>query len=93
MAFVFGQIPITDTVISRYVPDAWRAKVMSVKLLLNLVIGALSLLAARYILEAGAGFSGVITVVAIVAALISLAALLLPGRVRRTLQQRVSPAE
>ena len=93
MAFVFGQIPITDTVISRYVPDAWRAKVMSVKLLLNLVIGALSLLAARYILESGAGFSGVIAVVAIVAALISLAALLLPGRVRRGIQPSVSPAE
>ena len=93
MAFVFGQIPITDTVISRYVPDVWRAKVMSVKLLLNLVIGALSLLAARYILESGAGFSGVIAVVAIVAALISLAALLLPGRVRRSVQPSVSPAE
>ena len=93
MAFVFGQIPITDTVIARYVPDGWRTKVMSVKLLLNLVIGALSLLAARYILEAGAGFSGVITVVAIVAMLISLAALVLPGRVRRSIQPSVSPAE
>lgn len=93
MAFVFGQIPITDTVIARYVPDAWRTKVMSVKLLLNLVIGALSLLAARYILEAGAGFSGVIAVVAIVAMLISLAALVLPGRVRRSIQPSVSPAE
>ncbi|WP_293960324.1 MFS transporter [Sneathiella sp.] len=94
MAFVFGQIPITDTVISRYVPDAWRSKVMAVKLMLNLVIGALSLLAARYILESGAGFSGVIAVVAIVAALISLAALLLPGRVRREVAvPTISPAE
>ena len=94
MAFVFGQIPITDTVISRYVPDAWRSKVMAVKLMLNLVIGALSLLAARYILESGAGFSGMIAVVAIVAALISLAALLLPGRVRREVAvPTISPAE
>ena len=83
MSFVFGQIPITDTVISHYVPDAWRAKVMAVKLMLNLVIGALSLMAARYILEAGAGFSGIISVVAIVAVFISLAALILPGRIRR----------
>ncbi|MCF8466534.1 MAG: MFS transporter [Sneathiella sp.] len=94
MTFVFGQIPITDTVIARYVPDAWRAKVMSVKLMLNLVIGALSLMAARFILESGAGFEGVITVVAIVAALISLAALILPGRVRRErLGTVISPAE
>ena len=25
MCFVFGQIPITDTILSRYVPDSWRA--------------------------------------------------------------------
>nr|WP_240958609.1 MFS transporter [Sneathiella chungangensis] len=93
MAFVFGQIPITDTVIARYVPDVWRTKVMSVKLMLNLVIGALSLMAARFILESGAGFQGVITVVAIVAVFISLAALILPGRVRPSPQTTLSPAE
>ncbi len=93
MAFVFGQIPITDTVIARYVPDVWRTKVMSVKLMLNLVIGALSLMAARFILESGAGFQGVITVVAIVAVFISLAALILPGRVRQSPQTTLSPAE
>ena len=31
MIFVFGQIPITDTIISRYVPDEWRNKVLSIK--------------------------------------------------------------
>lgn len=93
MAFVFGQIPITDTVIARYVPDVWRTKVMSVKLMLNLVIGALSLMVARFILESGAGFQGVITVVAIVAVFISLAALILPGRVRQSPQTTLSPAE
>ncbi|MEX0582109.1 MAG: MFS transporter [Sneathiella sp.] len=94
MAFVFGQIPITDTVISRYVPDLWRSKVMAVKLMLNLVIGAMSLLAARFILEQGGGFSGVMAVAAIVACFIVLAALLLPGRVRRqSVAQTVSPAE
>ena len=36
LAFVFGQIPITDAVIARYVPDIWRTKVMSVKFMLNL---------------------------------------------------------
>src|SRR5690606_14877214 len=85
MSFIFGQIPITDTVISHYVPDVWRAKVMAAKLLLNLVIGAMSLMVARTILEAGGGFSGVMTVVALAAVFISLAALLLPGRIRRDL--------
>ena len=39
--FVFGQIPITDTILSRYVPDNWRARVcLSVKFMVDLTIGA-----------------------------------------------------
>jgi len=79
MAFVFGQIPITDAVLSRYVPDVWRAKVLSVKFMLNLVIGALALLAARYILAAGGGFETVMMVLAGAACLVVLAALMLPA--------------
>jgi MFS family permease len=78
MAFVFGQIPITDAVISRYVPDLWRTKILSVKLLLNLVIGALALLVARFILESGEGFDKVMVVAALTACCITGAALLLP---------------
>ena len=40
MPFVFGQIPITDAVLSRYVPDARLAKALSVTFLLNLGVGA-----------------------------------------------------
>ncbi len=47
MGFVFGQIPITDAVLSRYVPDQWRTKVLSVKFMLNLIIGATALATAR----------------------------------------------
>lgn len=80
LAFVFGQIPITDAVISRYVPDIWRTKVMSVKFMLNLVIGAMSLLTARAILAAGGGFDNLMVVLAIVASLVFFSALLLPSR-------------
>ncbi len=80
MAFVFGQVPITDAVLSRYVPDAWRAKVLSVKFMLNLVIGALALMTARYILASDGGFETVMMVVAAAACLIVLAALLLPAK-------------
>ena len=80
MAFVFGQIPITDAVLTRYVPDVWRAKVLSVKFMLNLVIGALALLVARTILAAGGGFDTLMMVLAVAAGLVVLAALLLPAR-------------
>ncbi|MCH7865952.1 MAG: MFS transporter [Proteobacteria bacterium] len=81
MAFVFGQIPIADAVLARYVPDQWRAKALSVKFMLNLVIGAMALLTARSILAGGGGFDTLMMVLAFAAGLIVLAALLLPARI------------
>ncbi len=81
MAFVFGQIPIADAVLARYVPDQWRAKALSVKFMLNLVIGAMALLVARSILAGGGGFDTLMMVLALAAGLIVLAALLLPARI------------
>ena len=80
MGFVFGQIPITDAVLSQYVPDQWRAKVLSIKFLINLVIGALALMTARYLLSSGAGFEAVMRVISIAACFIVGAAILLPNR-------------
>ena len=80
MGFVFGQIPITDAVLSQYVPDKWRTKVLSVKFLVNIIIGALALMTARYLLSTGAGFEAVIRVIAIAACFIVGAAILLPNR-------------
>ncbi len=80
MAFVFGQIPISDAVLSRYVPDVWRAKVLSVKFLLNLMVGALALLAARTVLADGGGFPSVMIMLAMAACFIVLAAFVLPAR-------------
>ncbi len=80
MTFVFGQIPITDALLSRYVPDEWRTKVLSVKFMLNLVIGAMALLTARFILASGGGFETVMMVLAFAAVGIVIAALMLPAR-------------
>ena len=79
MAFVFGQIPITDAILTRYVPDHWRAKVLSIKFMLNLVIGALALIVAKAILIDGGGFTTLMMVIAFASILIFLAALLLPA--------------
>ena len=80
MGFVFGQIPITDALLSQYVPDQWRAKVLSIKFMINLVIGAFALMTARYLLSTGAGFETVMRVIAITACFIVGAAFLLPKR-------------
>ena len=81
MGFVFGQIPITDAVLSQYVPDQWRTKVLSIKFLINLMIGAAALMTARYLLSSGSGFEPVMQALAISACIVVVAAFLLPKRV------------
>lgn len=78
MCFVFGQIPITDTVVSRYVPDTWRGRVLSVKFLLNLCVGASVLPASGFILQTGFEMSFLFVLMSVVAILVALAALVLP---------------
>jgi len=80
MAFVFGQIPITDAVLARYVPDQWRTKVLSVKFLFNLGIGAMAVMVARWVLAADGSFETVMLIVAGASLLVVLSALLLPSR-------------
>ena len=81
MGFVFGQIPITDAVLSQYIPDQWRTKVLSIKFLINLMIGAAALMTARHLLSSGSGFEHVMQALAISACIVLLAAFLLPKRV------------
>jgi MFS family permease len=78
MCFVFGQIPITDTILSRYVPDDWRGKVLSIKFLLNLSIGASVLPICSLLLQTGFTMAHLFTLMSIVAILVMLAAFILP---------------
>lgn len=78
MSFVFGQIPITDTILSRYVPDEWRAKALSVKFMVNLTIGAAVLPICGVILQAGSPMASLFTMMSGIACLVAIAGLLLP---------------
>ena len=78
MSFVFGQIPITDTILSRYVPDVWRGRVMSVKFMLNLTVGASVLPVCGFILQAGYAMTSLFAMMSAIAVLVALAALVLP---------------
>ena len=80
MVFVFGQIPITDTIISRYVPDEWRNKVLSIKFLLNLSIGASVLPICGVILQAGNTMDKLFFVMSLIAIFVAISALLLPNQ-------------
>ena len=78
MSFVFGQIPITDTILSRYVPDEWRAKALSVKFMLNLTIGATVLPICGAILQSGWPMASLFQLMSAIAVLVAVAGLVLP---------------
>ena len=78
MSFVFGQIPITDAVMSRYVLTAGAAD-LSIKFLLNLCIGATVLPLSGYMLQTGYQMSDLFSVMSLIACFIFLAGLILLG--------------
>ena len=78
MSFVFGQIPITDTILSRYVPDEWRAKALSLKFMLNLVVGAAVLPVCGLLLQSGMMMSSLFVILSCMAALVVASGIILP---------------
>ena len=78
MSFVFGQIPITDTILSRYVPDEWRAKALSFKFMLNLIVGAAVLPICGLLLQSGMMMSSLFVILSCIAALVVASGIILP---------------
>ena len=80
MLAVFGQIPITDTLITRYTPDAMRGRVFSLKYILNLGVGSLAVPSIWYMHEHGGGFESLFYALGGCAIVVLIAALVLPYR-------------
>ncbi len=78
MSFVFGQIPITDTILSRYVPDKWRAKALSFKFMLNLIVGATVLPVCGLLLQAGVLMNTLFIILSCIAVLVVASGIILP---------------
>ena len=80
MLFVFGQIPINDAVISRYVPDSRRSRILSMKFALNLCVGASVLPICSFLMQNGYEIRVLFSVMSVIAFFILLAALSLPNQ-------------
>ena len=85
MSCVFGQIPIIDTIITRYVPDSHRGRVLSIKYLLNLSVGAMAIPAIASLHTWGDGFSTLFKFLGVIAIIMTVAAF--------SLQKRLTAAE
>lgn len=78
MCFVFGQIPITDTILVRYIPDLWRSRVLSAKFLLNLCIAASVLPITSILLKNGYDLKMIFSYASLIAVGVLISSILLP---------------
>ena len=78
MFFVFGQVPITDAILVRYVDDQWRARILSVKFLINLCAGASVLPLVSLFLGYGYTFSDLLRILSFLAIFVVISAYMLP---------------
>ncbi len=78
MFFVFGQVPITDAILVRYVDDQWRARILSIKFLINLCAGASVLPLVSLFLGYGYTFSDLLTILSCLAIFVIISAYMLP---------------
>ena len=79
MVMVFGQIPINDTLIARYTPDAWRGRVYSVKYVLSFTVSAAAVPSIAWLYEDAGGFTTMFTLAAIAAFIITVTVAFMPG--------------
>ena len=79
MVMVFGQIPINDTLIARYTPDAWRGRVYSIKYVLSFTVSAAAVPSIAWLYEGAGGFSTMFTLAAIAAFVITVTVAFMPG--------------
>ncbi len=79
MLAVFGQIPITDVLVGRITRSEWRARVYSLKYIINFSVSASALPLIAW-LHAGWGFGALFAVLSVTATCIFAAVLALPRR-------------
>lgn len=75
---VFGQIPINDVIIGRYVPDAFRARAYALRYLISFTASAAAVPFLAYIHTTGQGFGLLFPVLAGLAGVMFIAALAIP---------------
>ena len=88
MAFVFGQIPIGDAILSAYIPDKYRSQFLSIKFLLNLCIGAMILPITSILLTTGYELNFLFLILSSVPVLVVLGAVILPVREIREITEK-----
>ena len=90
MLAIFGQIPLNDVIVGKYVADEYRARVLSVRYVVSLGVAAVAVPLIAVLHRTEGGFKNVFLVLAALAAGMLAASLFFPSR--RTITQAQSAA-
>jgi MFS family permease len=80
MLAVFGQIPLNDAIVGRYVADEFRARVLGVRYVVSLGVAAVAVPMIALLHRSEGGFANVFIVLAALATGVLLASLFFPAR-------------
>ncbi len=80
MLAVFGQIPLNDAIVGRYVADEFRARVLGVRYVVSLGVAAVAVPMIAALHKTEGGFANVFLVLAVLAGGVMLASFFFPSR-------------
>jgi MFS family permease len=80
MLAIFGQIPLNDAIVGKYVADEYRARVLSVRYVVSLGVAAVAVPMIAVLHKTQGGFSNVFLVLAMLASGMLLASFFFPSR-------------
>jgi len=80
MLAIFGQIPLNDAIVGKYVADEYRARVLSVRYVVSLGVAAVAVPMIAVLHKTQGGFSNVFLVLAVLAMGMLVASLFFPSR-------------
>jgi MFS family permease len=84
MLAVFGQIPLNDAIVGRYVADEFRARVLGVRYVVSLGVAAVAVPMIAALHKTAGGFSNVFLVLAVLASGVFIASWFFPSRAELT---------
>jgi len=82
MMAIFGQIPLNDGIVGKYVADEYRARVLSVRYVVSLGVASVAAPMIGYLHATEGGFSNLFLVLGALAGAVFLSALFFPSRRR-----------
>ncbi len=84
MLAVFGQIPLNDAIVGRYVADEYRARVLGIRYVVSLGVAAVAVPMISTLHRTEGGFANVFLVLAVLACGVSVSSFFFPSRAELT---------